>query len=131
MGPKGPPSFTVRTDRKNGVGRVALEGELDMATVPVLEEHLAVLEQDRVKALVLDLRDLTFVDSTGLHAFLSASQRAVDNGHRFAIVGVTDSTRRLFEITGTERLLDTDDGLRLLEKFTAVEPDKASRTDVA
>src|SRR5919197_2925709 len=70
--PRSPDPLSIRTDRRNGVTRVALEGELDLATVPVLEEHLAAIEHDGMRALVLDLRDLTFVDSSGLHAFLNA-----------------------------------------------------------
>ena len=120
-GSKGPPSFSVRTDRRNGIARVALQGELDMATVTVLEEHIAILDQDNVKGLVLDLRGLTFLDSTGLHAFLDASRRAAENGHRFAIVGVSESTRRLFEITKTTRLLDEPGALFLIEGFAADE----------
>ena len=119
--PRSPDPLSVRTDRRNGVTRVALEGELDMATVPVLEEHLVTIEHDSTRALVLDLRDLTFVDSSGLHAFLNASRRAVENGHRFAIVGVTEATRRLFEMTGTTRLLDEPEALFLIEGFTGAE----------
>jgi anti-sigma B factor antagonist len=107
---------------------VALEGELDMATVPVLEEHLVTIEHDSTRALVLDLRDLKFVDSSGLHAFLNASRRAVENGHRFAIVGVSESTRRLFDITNTTRLLDEPEAFFLIERFTAAErrPDRGT-----
>jgi anti-anti-sigma factor len=63
-------SFGIQDDRRNGVARLALRGELDLATAPKLEGHLEQVEQDGVRAVVLDLRDLTFVDSTGLHAFL-------------------------------------------------------------
>jgi anti-anti-sigma factor len=64
--------FGIQLDCRNGVARLALRGELDMATARKLEEHLMVVEQDGVGAVLLDLRDLTFVDSTGLHTFLKA-----------------------------------------------------------
>jgi hypothetical protein len=40
--------------------------------------------------VLLDLRDLTFVDSTGLRTFLNAQRRAKDNGHRLALIGASD-----------------------------------------
>jgi anti-sigma B factor antagonist len=108
--------LVVRTERRNGVAHVAVQGELDLATAPTLHKHLLPLEPDGVSAVILDLRDLTFIDSTGLRALLSAFSRA--DGQRLAIVGATDAARRLFRITGTERILDEEEGLRLLERFT-------------
>lgn len=97
---------------------MALRGELDMGTAPKLEEQLMLVEQDGVGAVVLDLRDLTFVDSTGLHAFLKAKSRAEENGHRLALVGANDQLRRLLRVTATEGMFDEHEGLRLLGLFT-------------
>jgi anti-anti-sigma factor len=74
------PQFEARTEARNGVARVAMAGELDMATVPILTKELALVEQDGVGAIMLDLRDVSFVDSQGLHAFLQAHERAKSNG---------------------------------------------------
>ena len=110
--------FKVRSDRRNGVVRVVLEGELDLATVPILEEHLSSLEPDGVAAELIDLRDLTFIDSAGLRALFAASNRARDNGHRFAVVGASEPARGLFRLSGADRLLHETEGMRLLESFT-------------
>lgn len=99
--------FTTRIDAGNGVTTVALLGELDMATVPILNDQLASLEQDGTKAIVLDLRDLRFVDSSGLHALVRAYRRSETNGHRLLLVGANPFTRRLCEMTGTEFLLSS------------------------
>jgi anti-anti-sigma factor len=120
-------TFTVRSDRQHGVARVALRGELDLATLPSLEDHLSSLEGDGVKAIILDLRDLRFIDSTGLRALLEAWDRAASNGHRLAIVGASDAARKLLAITGTERMLDEPEGMELLEWFTRGRP--AERSD--
>ncbi|HSJ50153.1 MAG TPA: STAS domain-containing protein [Actinomycetota bacterium] len=98
-------AFRTRIDAGSGVTTVALLGELDMATVPILNDQLASLEQDGTKAIVLDLRDLRFVDSSGLHALVRAYRRSETNGHRLLLVGANPSTRRLCEMTGTEFLL--------------------------
>jgi anti-sigma B factor antagonist len=112
------PEFTARTESRNGVARIAVDGELDMTTVPVLLEQLTRFEQDGVSAIMLDLRDVSFVDSTGLHAFLEAHDRAKTNGHRFVLSGATPFTRRLFAITGTEFLLDRHEAASVLGQFT-------------
>ena len=117
--------FSVRNDVRNGVARVVVRGELDLGAVPILDGHLTSLQQDGVRAIILDLRDLSFIDSTGLRVLLAASRRAANDGHRLAIVGASEPARRLFEITGTERILDQPEGLRLLDLFTRDSPRRA------
>ena len=57
-----------------------LDGELDLAGVPLLEEAVANALLDGVAAIVLDLRGLEFVDSTGLRAILAQDKRSADSG---------------------------------------------------
>jgi anti-sigma B factor antagonist len=90
MGSSSSEFFWVRSDLRNEVARVVVQGELDLGTVLILDGHLTSLEQDGVKAILLDLRDLSFIDSTGLRALLDASSWADNDGHRLAIVGAPD-----------------------------------------
>jgi anti-sigma B factor antagonist len=99
------PSFDARAESRNGIARIALAGELDVATVGVLNERMAAFEDDGVSAIMLDLRELTFIDSSGLLAFLQARTRAKANGHRFLLVGASPAARRLFALTRTETIL--------------------------
>lgn len=69
---------------------------------------------------MLDLRELTFVDSSGLHALVGAYNRSELNGHRILLVGASRSLRRLCEMTGTEFLFDPKGTAHLLDRFTAV-----------
>lgn len=114
--------FSVCSDLRNGVARVVVQGELDLGAVPTLDEHLTSLEQDGAKAIILDLRGLSFIDLTGLRVLLEASSRAANDGHRLAIVGARDPARRLFEITGTERILNQPEGVGLLDLFMGDSP---------
>lgn len=113
-----PESLRVRTESRNGVGIVALTGELDMGSVPLLDEHLERFEQDGVRAVMLDLRALSFMDSSGLHAVLRAKKRANSNGHQLLVVGADPTTRRVFELTRTDFLLDDRDAASVLDRFT-------------
>ena len=114
--------FGIQDDRRNEVARLALRGELDLATAPELDEHLMRVEQDGVRAVLLDLRDLTFVDSTGLRTFLGAQRRAEENGHRLALIGANDQLRKLLQITKTEHVVDEQEGVELLARFTQASP---------
>jgi anti-sigma B factor antagonist len=111
-------ALTARIDTRNGVTSVALSGELDMATVPILNDQLTALEQDGSEAIVLDLRDLGFIDSSGLQAIVQAHTRYQQNGHRFLLVGASPIARRLIEMTRTEFLLDASGTAELLGRFT-------------
>ena len=51
----------VRSREQDGVATVALSGDLDMATAPILTESLAPFEGNGVSTIVLDLRDLRFI----------------------------------------------------------------------
>ena len=113
-----PAPFAVRVERRNGIVRVTLEGELDLATSPTLRERLSALQADGPTAVLIDLRDLSFIDCTGLHALLVAWNRATDDGHRLAIVGATERIRKLCNLTRTEQILDGPHAMQLLTDFT-------------
>jgi anti-sigma B factor antagonist len=103
------PQFSARIESSEGVGRIALIGELDLATVPFLEETLARLGADGALSITLDLRDLTFLDCSAIRAFLDARDRATAGGHLLILAGASPRARRLFELTHTEFLLDDQD----------------------
>ena len=96
----------VTEQRDDGV-RVALTGDLDVASAPSVEERLAELERSEVgDVLVLDLRGLSFIDSTGLSLLINADSRARKAGRHVTIVSGRGAPRRLLETTGLNRRLD-------------------------
>ena len=113
--------FGIQIDCRNGVARFALRGELDMATARS-SKSTSCSSSRMASGRCLDLRDLTFVDSTGLHTFLKAQSRAADNGHRFALVGANGQLKRILEVTATQGVLDEKEGVRLLARFARSSP---------
>lgn len=111
-------SLTAAVESRNGIARVALRGELDVASSPTLDAHLAPLELDGLRAIMLDFRDVTFIDSSGLHAVLKAWKRVNSNGSRLLLMGVGPTARRLFAITGTAFILDDEEAAAVLAQFT-------------
>ena len=92
----------VHTDEGPDAVCVSLEGELDLSNVLHVEEEIRRVEKRR-PSLVLDLRRLRFIDSTGLRVIVSAHQRARNQGRRLKIVQGGDAVKRLFRLSGLER----------------------------
>lgn len=102
--------FTVqRHDEAGGVIRLALGGELDIATAPTAERELLHAERDGNGVIVLDLRHLTFMDSTGLRLVLSAHARLHEAGARLVVCPGPEAVRRVFELTRTDAVLEMVD----------------------
>jgi anti-sigma B factor antagonist len=89
-----------------------------MSTAPQLDDYLDVCRGNGVTAFILDLRDLTFLDSSGLHAFLRARNDAEENGHRLYLVGASPAARSVFRVTETEFLLDQPEATQFLDRFS-------------
>ncbi len=94
-----PQPFRCEVTRDGEVVRIALAGELDLARAPEVEQ---VLRGNGVAQRVLDLRELTFMDSSGLRLILSAHAAARRDGAILEIVPGPPSVQRVFEICGVE-----------------------------
>ena len=103
--------LSFNTAVADGVAVIALTGELDVAGSAALEHELERVSADVAPtALVLDLSELDFMDSTGLRLVVTADQRSREEGRQFALVRGKEDVQRVFEITRmTDRLrfLDT------------------------
>ena len=97
----------VEAEQRDDGLRVALSGDLDLASAPSVEERLVELEAvDSPSDLVLDLRGLSFIDSTGLSLLINTDKRVRKAGGRVTIVSGSGATRRLLETTGLIDRLD-------------------------
>jgi anti-sigma B factor antagonist len=79
---------------------LVLRGELDLATAPELEDAVAAVSRDGARELVLDLRHVAFMDSSGLRTVLAAMDTCRLHGCEFMLIPGTGACRRLFELTG-------------------------------
>jgi anti-sigma B factor antagonist len=102
-------TLELNTEQQGGQTTVVLMGELDIASTDSLEEELAKIEADPPAILVLDLRGVQFIDSTGLRAVIAADERARSAGRRFVIVRGTHAVERLFSVTQLDRRLEIVD----------------------
>jgi anti-anti-sigma factor len=91
---------------------VRLEGELDMASAPLLQDAIESTDRGASSTLVLDLQDLLFLDSTGLRTILWARERCQDHAQEFALTPGSDQVQRLLAISGAGehlRIIDSAD----------------------
>jgi anti-anti-sigma factor len=102
-------SFEVTTEDRSGAVHLRLSGELDISTAPKVEDELARIEPDRPDLIVLDLRNLAFMDSTGLRLLIAADTRARQEGRRLTIVRGPEPVQRVFRITRLEERLEIVD----------------------
>jgi anti-anti-sigma factor len=99
------PEFEVTVNTEDGVRVVTVRGELDLDTMGKLNEALAA--EDELPAMtVIDLRGLTFIDSSGVSGVLTAARRARDGGARLVCVPGPPQIRRVFEMTGIDTVLE-------------------------
>jgi len=86
-----------------------LQGELDMACVGQLDEALAAADLNGSDAVVLDLRGVRFLDSTGLKAIFRARKAVHESGCRFAVTEGSAQVQRLLDLTRLNDHLQTID----------------------
>jgi anti-anti-sigma factor len=98
-------NFRVEVRTENRAVVFAVEGELDLASSPTLEQELDRVRDADADLLIVDLRRLRFMDSTGLHALVKANKRATEAGRRFAVVRGGAQIERLLNLTGVGELL--------------------------
>jgi len=87
---------------------VRLTGELDLSTAAELDRTLR-QAQARASVAVLDLRELTFIDASGLHVIVNADARAVPADCRLIVVRGARQLDRLLTVTGLRKLFEIVD----------------------
>ena len=86
------------------VAWVRAAGELDIAAAPELVRTLD-LAEDRARRVVLDLRELTFIDAFGVHAIVDANARARSRGRQLLLVRGPTQVDRMLALTGAHEHL--------------------------
>lgn len=103
-----PPSraFEVQESAIDGVTLLAVRGELDMETAPMLAEAISGALVQVAKGVVVDLCDLAFLSSAGIAALVSGERTARNSEKRFGVVANGPSTSRPLKLLGIDRTLD-------------------------
>jgi anti-anti-sigma factor len=99
-------TLTTNVEEDEGVVTVSFAGELDISRADEVEREIERIESGNPATIVIDLRGLDFLDSTGLRLILGADSRARREGRRVVIVPGPERVHRVFRITLLDRRLE-------------------------
>lgn len=109
--------FTCRVERAGGRATVHLGGELDVAGVPELEAAIA--GAAGASGLVVDLSNLTFIDSSGLRLLMTLNESVQARGQSLEVIPGSENVQRTFELAG------------LLDRLPFQRPEGSSRASAS
>ena len=92
-------SLDIKTTNDDGMAVVGLSGELDLGTSPDLHAELIRLIETAPQKIILDMRELAYIDSSGVGTLVDAHRRLKKKGGRVVLVGLQQRVRSVFEIT--------------------------------
>ena len=105
------PYLTIDVTRASEVQTIVLAGEADLLGAPKIETALKDASAGEPALIVIDLKSLTFIDSSGLQALITGHELCHARGHELRVVPGPENVQRLFELTGmNEALSFTDAG---------------------
>jgi len=94
--------FDLQTSDEPYGFRAALSGEIDLSTVEDVESELRTAIDGGTGVVALDLREVSFLDSSGLRLLLRLHKELADAGRRLVLVQGPRRVARVFELTGAE-----------------------------
>ncbi|HET6888159.1 MAG TPA: STAS domain-containing protein [Candidatus Udaeobacter sp.] len=107
-----PPAPTPQQDRPNVL---PLRGEIDLHVSPLVTASLTAMIEKKPERVVIDLSDVTYIDSAGLAALIQAMQKVEAYGGKFLLAGLQETVRSIFEISRLDQVFricpDTDTAL--------------------
>jgi anti-sigma B factor antagonist len=81
-----------------------LEGEIDLHVSPRISASLGAMIDEKPKQVVVDLSNVTYIDSSGLAVLIEGMQNVEAYGGKFALAGLQASVRPIFEIARLDQV---------------------------
>ncbi len=97
-------------DKEQSILRLA--GEIDAYTVPKLKESFDTLLKQNAKAIIVDMVNVTYMDSTGLGVFISVLKTVKEEDSELRLINIQERVLRLFQITGLDEMMDLNTVIR-------------------
>ncbi len=101
-------NLDIKETKDRQTFQLQLTGEIDAYTAPKLREVLIPLAEEQGNAVIVDLSNVNYIDSTGLGIFIGALKASHHYKSEIKLTGVTSRIRRLFTITGLDEVLDIE-----------------------
>ena len=104
-----PESFEVKAERLGAEARIAVQGELDIATLPEFEQAVTRTRAQGLERMVIDLRGLSFLDSMSIELLLRLHGELTATGAELVVVRGPRAVNRIFEVMELQRVLNLVD----------------------
>ncbi len=104
-----PGQLVVKSRTEDDRVVLSLRGELDLTSAPSFEHELIECEKAAPQRLLIDLRGVEFMDSTGLRTLLLARERAATQGHHLTLRRGSRQVQRVLELTKTAEAFEFED----------------------
>ena len=101
----------ITQERSGDSALVTVRGEIDVASAPQLRTHLHELCTEDTRTVVVDLREVTFLDSSALGVLVGALRRCRENESEFRLVINSPRLLKIFEITGLTTVFEISESL--------------------
>ena len=88
-----------------GICMIRARGEVDLAAAPKFQEAIDAAIESKPTSMLIDLSEVTFLDSSGIRVLVDAQRRLKEAGASFTIDGMSPALTRVFEIAGVIDLL--------------------------
>lgn len=99
-------SLTIDLEVKREILLVRLSGELDHHTAEELRTKITeIIDNTKIMHIVLNLENLTFMDSSGLGVILGRYKQIKNNGGEMVVCSISPSVKRLFEMSGLFKII--------------------------
>ena len=102
-------TLTMSSERRGPVHTLRLFGELDLATTDRVEAELKRIEASDARTIVVDLSDLAFINSTGVHLLVDAELRSRADANGLTLLRGPATVQRVLQICGVETALPFTD----------------------
>jgi anti-sigma B factor antagonist len=96
-----PPAPKPHRDQPNVL---PLKGEIDLHVSPVVTASLNAMIEKKPDRMVIDLSEVTYIDSAGLAALIQAMQKVEAYGGKFSLAGLQETVRSIFEISRLDQV---------------------------
>lgn len=94
------------SEKKEGKFVICLAGEIDVYSVPDLKDKLYQIIDEEALDIEISCENLTYIDSSGLGILVGALKRVKQNGNNVYISKLKDNIKKLFLITGLDRVFE-------------------------
>lgn len=89
-----------------GLTVMALSGEIDMYSSPALRGEMMGLINKRVTPLLVDLKGVSYIDSSGIATFVEGLKRLMSYGGRLKLIGLLEGVREIFSFSKLDRVFE-------------------------